>query len=126
MCIANLVVPVGATIYAGDYYEVHHKDMASSKFRVSSAVCHSIATIFDKQQQQVGYSNYSRFFKYDVNPKLAEQTKNSLHTEEKLFSKTVKPKGFIIPDRFSHADKVCDGGIHIFFSLRTAIRYNFS
>jgi hypothetical protein len=94
--IANLIIPVGATIYASWHAYRPSVDADDRKMRASEAFVHSIAKQRMGTQIQQADSGWDSFFKYRV-------------------GETVKPT-----QRFSKSPSQCSPGIHFFVNLSDA------
>lgn len=111
-CVANLVIPKGAVIYASptvfgadpwDFKQsplrrdLHHAD--HRKMRCSEARVHSIARIHDGEATDEARSRHDAHFKY-------------------------LPKTNVRPVRkFSWRQEQCESGIHFFLNVSDAIEY---
>ena len=94
--IVNLVIPVGAQIYIGDYAFSRFAGSSEMKMRTSEAFVHSIVSLAALEQESEGHAGYDNEFKY-------------------VPGTTVKPTR-----RFSKAEDQCDSGIHFFINLADA------
>ena len=100
--ITNLIIPVGAVVYAPDSaWWVQYLDSRYRKMRASKAIVHSQALRHGSHRQvdnsRSGYYNYSFIYKNGT---------------------VVKPK-----ERFSYESNQCDSGIHFFLNLADAYHY---
>jgi hypothetical protein len=94
--IANLIIPVGALIYAANYSFWENEGSDARKMRASAAEVHSIATVHSKKQVSTANSPRRKIFKYTV-------------------GLTVTPEL-----RFSRRESQCESGIHFFVNLADA------
>jgi hypothetical protein len=96
--IANLIIPVGAMIYASnDAFVCNSSD--SRKMRATEAKVHSVVTRRSKKQEQLAHSMFDSDFKY-------------------VPGQIVKPS-----KRFSKCEDRCDSGIHFFVNLHDALTW---
>jgi hypothetical protein len=94
--IANLVIPVGAEIFIGNYAYERWAQSGEMKMRASEAFVHSVVRIGNLEQVSEGHAGYDNNFKY-------------------VPGTTVKPT-----KRFSKSEDQCSTGIHFFINLTHA------
>jgi hypothetical protein len=94
--IANLIIPVGALIFAPHYSFWAFNSADGRKMRASEAEVHSIVTKRAKKQVNIAIATRCRRFEYKVGT-------------------TVKPEL-----RFSRCGDQCESGIHFFVNLADA------
>lgn len=121
--IINLIIPVGATIFASDDVFGRFSDLSGRKMRASEAIVHSIVR-FVVQDSDMTYYNWGGTDDYWTET-LSE--KNFVAAAEARSCHNPKfkyiPGKVVKPDTFSNEYDQCEGGIHFFLNVRDALRY---
>lgn len=112
MCIANLIIPVGAKVVSSYYHYDYDKN--SGKLRADRAVVHSIVLIETKKKLSYAYSAWSPSFKYSLSSPLTVW--RALENEQVPLEECITPRF-----EFDFSNEECSSGIHFFVSLPRAL-----